>query len=158
MTVMTGQVSAPAVIALAMSTPRRMPSLSVFHFEVDEAEVEVVGVVEDFKGRSAAGPGMVTGPSGERAFRGIICCDLVDCRVNSEAAGTSRSVTEICVGDKDLQSINYKEPYASDTQYRQRLHPDRSGGHNYADDSDCIADENAPGPIHSGRPPMPAVG
>jgi len=48
MTVMTGQVSAPAVIALATSTPRRMPSLSVFHFDVDEAEAEVVGVVDDF--------------------------------------------------------------------------------------------------------------
>lgn len=68
-TVMTGQVSAPAVIALAMSTPRRMPSLSVFHF-VDEAEAEA------FDGRSAmAEPGIGTGPSGVRAFRGIICCE-----------------------------------------------------------------------------------
>jgi hypothetical protein len=73
MTVMTGQVSAPAVIALAMSTPRRMPSLSVFHFDEAVAVAEAVGAADGFNGRSAAGPGMVTGPSGVRAFRGIIC-------------------------------------------------------------------------------------
>lgn len=84
MTVMTGQVSAPAVIALAMSTPRRMPSLSVFHF-VDEAVAEA----EAFDGRSAiAEPGIGTGPSGVRAFRGIICdSDSVD-EVNSELSTT----------------------------------------------------------------------
>lgn len=73
MTVMTGQVSAPAVMALAMSTPRRMPSLSVFHLDEAVAEADAVGAVGGFNARSAAGAGMVTGPSGVRAFRDIIC-------------------------------------------------------------------------------------
>ncbi|KAF7122437.1 hypothetical protein CNMCM5793_000462 [Aspergillus hiratsukae] len=114
-----GEVSAPAVIALAMSTPRRMPSLSVFHFDEAEAEAEAVGAAE-------VAP-MVTGtePSGVRAFRGIICdCHSVD-RVNSQAANKRDSM---------LTSWN-----------------------NYADDSDCITDENAPGPILSASPPMPAA-
>lgn len=29
------------------------------------------------------------------------------------------------------------------------IHPDQSRGNNYADDFDCITDENAPGPVPS---------